>query len=97
MQFTRQQYAEIWAIGRECWILSRGNPQRAMELSKERVERKFGSVIGALQLIAVVMQILYLLYKFWSEMNVRVPSRSMNDEVFSMLMASGYGVADEAP
>jgi hypothetical protein len=67
-----------------------------MELAKEKVEQKFGSAIGALQLIAVVMQILYLLFKFWTDMKVRVPSRSMNDEVVSMLLASGYGVADNA-
>lgn len=94
MNLTREQFAEIWTIGRECWILSRGDAKRAMALSKERVEKKYGSLIGALQLIAIIMQILYLLYKFWTEANVKIPSRSMNDEVFGMLVMSGYGVAD---
>ena len=94
MQLTRHQYAEIWEIGRSCWILSRGNRQRAMELAKERVDEKYGSVIAALQLIAIVMQILYLLFKFWSDSHVSLPSRSMNDEVLRMLLASGYTVEE---
>jgi hypothetical protein len=87
--------ADIWKIARESWIRARFDPARALHLSESAVSEKFGSVIGALQLIAVIMQILYMLYQWFQDSQVRRPSLEFNDLARAFLLRSGYAFKAE--
>lgn len=64
--------AEARPIARQAWIESKGDVAVANRLAKKAIRQRYG-FIGTLTIIASVLQIMFLLFQFWKELNMSTP------------------------
>lgn len=89
---TDRERQELYSIAAEAWVESGFDEERAKEIARNKLEQRYGSLLGALQLIAVLLEICYILFRFWKERNVTVPPFELYGEA-KQIVARAVGSA----
>ncbi|GIW89605.1 MAG: hypothetical protein KatS3mg109_0037 [Pirellulaceae bacterium] len=66
-------------IARVSYIEAGGDVDRAIYLTKQRVKARYGSILTALLVLSAVLSVVVELIKLWSILNVKRPSRAIDD------------------
>lgn len=70
---------DIREMARLAYIEADGDPDLAIKWTKERIRRKYGSILTALMLLAAVLSVVVELIKLWDVLNIQVPERGIDD------------------
>jgi len=72
----REIVQDVRSITRNGWIKANGNPDEAKRIMEQDVRAKYGSVMGVLAIIILLIQFGVALINFWNLVNMSNPPDS---------------------
>lgn len=69
----REQRKKAREVARRSWIKAEGDIPTAKRLAKQEINDGVGSFVVALTVAVLMLQLCYTAFKFWKEINCKVP------------------------